>query len=320
MVPAQTNHKSDFSFGASVKTAFVFPGQGSQFVGMAQDLVAMYPEARAVFDQADATLGFALSQLCFAGPNDMLTDTFNAQPALLTHGVAAWRVLMSLQPDARPAFTAGHSLGEYSALVAAGAMEFTDALVLVRERGRVMKAAGETNPGAMAAVIGMDDQALQDVCEQTGAQIANYNASGQIVISGAKDALDRAIALAKERGARRVIPLAVSIASHSRLMEAAAREYAGAVATTPMRDPDIPVISNVTAEPLTRVDDIRRELVAQLTSSVQWSKTIEYLSAQGVTKFVELGPKDVLAGLIRRINKNVHAISVGDVASVKGFV
>lgn len=302
-----------------MKTALVFPGQGSQFVGMAQDLVATYPQARAIFEQADATLGFALSQLCFAGPDADLTDTINAQPALLAHGVAAWRVLAAHSPDVIPAFTAGHSLGEYTALVAAGALEFADALKLVRERGRVMKAAGEANPGAMAAIIGMDDAPLKAVCDEAGAQIANYNAPGQIVITGTKDALDRASALAKQRGARRVIPLAVSIAAHSRLMESAAQEFAAIVADVPMRNPAIPVISNVTAQAMTYADEIRVELVAQLTSSVQWTKSIEYLVAQGVTKFIELGPKDVLAGLIRRINKDVQAISVGDVASVKGL-
>jgi len=302
-----------------MKTALVFPGQGSQFVGMAQDLVATYPQARAIFEQADATLGFALSQLCFAGPDADLTDTINAQPALLAHGVAAWRVLAAHSPELIPAFTAGHSLGEYTALVAAGALEFADAIKLVRERGRVMKAAGEANPGAMAAIIGMDDAPLKAVCDEAGAQIANYNAPGQIVITGTKDALDRASTLAKQRGARRVIPLAVSIAAHSRLMESAAQEFAAIVADVPMRNPAIPVISNVTAQAMTRADEIREEMVAQLTSSVQWTKSIEYLVAQGVTKFIELGPKDVLAGLIRRINKDVQAISVGDVASVKGL-
>ena len=300
--------------------ALVFPGQGSQYVGMAQDLVATYPEARAVFEQADRTLGVSLSQLCFNGPENVLTDTINAQPALLTHSIAALRVLQSLQRDATPAFVAGHSLGEYSALVTADVMDFTDALTLVRERGRVMKDAGEKMPGAMAAVIGLDDAALEAVCREAGAQIANYNSPGQIVISGAKDAMERAAALAKTRGARRVLPLAVSIAAHSRLMEPAAREFERAVVQTPMRPPKTPVISNVTALPLISIAAIQRELVAQLTSSVQWVKSVEYIVAQGATSFVELGPKDVLAGLVRRITPNARAISVGDVASVKAFV
>ncbi len=300
--------------------AFVFPGQGSQYVGMAQDLVSEHPEAREIFAQADRVLGTSLSSLCFSGPENILTDTINAQPALLTHSIAALRVVQRLTQDAQPAFVAGHSLGEYSALVAADAMDFADALKLVRERGRVMKEAGEKTPGAMAAVIGMEDAALEAVCSEAGAQIANYNAPGQIVISGAKASIERASALAKERGARRAIPLAVSIAAHSRLMEPAARDFSKVVAQTPIRLPKVPVISNISAQPLKTVEAIKHELVAQLTESVQWVKSIEYMIAQGVTRFIELGPKDVLAGLIRRINSQVHAVSIGDVASLKAFV
>ncbi len=300
--------------------ALVFPGQGSQYVGMGQDLVAEYPAARDTFAQADAVLGLSLSSLCFAGPDAVLTDTVNTQPALLTHSIATLRVLTSLRPDIVPAFTAGHSVGEIAALVAADSIEFPDALKLIRERGRVMKAAGDTTPGVMAAVIGMDQSALEEVCHATGVQIANYNAPGQIVISGAKAEMDRALTLAKERGARRTVPLAVSIASHSRWMEGAAREFAVAVAGTPIRTPRLPVISNVTARPLGDDQDVRRELVAQLTSSVQWIRSVEYMIAQGVTSVLEIGPKDVLAGLNRRIDKNVHAISIGDVAGVKAFV
>lgn len=303
-----------------MKFAFVFPGQGSQYVGMAQDLVDNYLEARIIFSQADAVLGFALSALCFTGPEDVLTDTINAQPALLTHSIAALTVMQNVKPDLIADFVAGHSFGEYSALVAAGAIDFADALKLVRERGRVIKQAGEANPGAMAAMIGINTAALEQVCDETGVQIANYNAPGQIVISGAKDGITRAIELAKTRGAKRAIPLPVSISSHSRLMESAARDFAAAVASTPIRAPKIPVISNVTAQPLSTPHEIRHELVAQLTSSVQWIKSVEFIAAQGVTKFIEVGPKDVLAGLIRRINKDLHAVSVGDVASVKAFV
>lgn len=302
------------------KIAFVFPGQGSQYVGMARDLVDNYLEARIIFSQADAVLGFALSALCFTGPEADLTDTLNAQPALLTHSIAALTVVQNVKPDLIADFVAGHSLGEYSALVAAGAIDFGDALKLVRERGRVMKAAGETNPGAMAALIGIDTVALEQVCNEAGVQIANYNAPGQIVVSGAKDGVARAIELAKTLGAKRAISLPVSISSHSRLMESAACEFAAAVNSTPIRAPKIPVISNVTAQPLVTPDEIRRELVAQLTSSVQWVKSVEYIAAHGVTKFIEVGPKDVLAGLIRRINKDLRAVSVGDVAGVKAFV
>ncbi len=300
-------------------TAFVFPGQASQYVGMGQDLVENYAEARAIFEQADATLGFALSSICFNGPENVLTDTINNQPALLTVSIAALRVLQTVAPGLSPAFVAGHSLGEYSALVAAGALDFPDALKLVRERGRVMQATGERMPGMMAAMIGIGEAELEAVCSQAGAQIANYNAPGQIVISGTKESMERAMALAKERGARRVVPLAVSIAAHSRCMESGAQEFAIAVSATPVRTPQVPVISNVTAQPLGTAEDIRRELVAQLTSPVQWVKSVEHMIGHGVNKFVEVGPKDVLAGLIRRINKDVHAVSIGDVASVKAF-
>ena len=303
-----------------MKTAFIFPGQASQYVGMGQDLVAAYPQARTVFQEADARLGTALSVICFTGPENVLTDTLNAQPALLTHSVAVLRILQSVAPDLTPDFTAGHSLGEYSALVAADAIDFGDALMLVRARGRAMKAAGERNPGLMAAVLGMDNVTLESVCKETGAQIANYNAPGQIVISGARSDMERAMSLAKERGAKRVLPLAVSIASHSRWMESAASEFAETVSQTPLRTPRRPVISNVTAEPLDDVDAIRKELVVQLTASVQWTRSIEYMAARQVTKFIEVGPKDVLAGLVRRINKDVHAISIGDVASLKAFI
>jgi [acyl-carrier-protein] S-malonyltransferase len=305
---------------SGVKNAFIFPGQASQYVGMGQDLVAEYAEARVTFEQADAVLGLSLSQICFSGPEAVLTETINTQPAVLTHSIAVWRILARLQPELSPAFVAGHSLGEYSALVAAGALEFPDALHLIRERGRAMQAAGERHPGSMAAVLGMDQAALEAVCQETGTQIANYNAPGQIVISGAKQDMERALALIKARGARRVVPLAISIASHSRWMEPAAAEFAKAVAQTPVLTPIVPVISNVTAQPLENAEAIRKELVAQLTSSVQWIKSSEYMIAQGVTRFVELGPKDVLAGLSRRIDKNVHAISVGDVGSMKAFV
>ncbi len=302
-----------------MKTAFVFPGQGSQYVGMGQDLISEYPEARAVFDQAAIVLGEPFKALLAKGPESVLTDTINAQPAILAHSVAAWKVLKQVAPGKEPLFVAGHSLGEYSALVAGGSLELGDALLLVRERGRVMKSAGEVMPGAMAAVLGLEEGVLQRICEETGAQIANYNAPGQIVISGPKVKVQSAAELAKVQGAKRVIPLAVSIASHSVCMEAAAREFKEAVTQVRLQPPAVPVISNVTARPLLGVDEIRAEMVQQLTSSVQWIRTIEYMVQQGVATFVELGPKDVVAGLIRRINKEVHAVSIGDLASVKAF-
>jgi len=299
--------------------AFVFPGQGSQFVGMGKDLADNDPAARAIFEQADRALGAKISALCFAGPEADLTDTLNAQPAILTHSIAALRVWQNNSREGSPAFVAGHSLGEFSALVAADALDFADAVKLVRERGRLMKAAGEKTPGAMAAVLGLDEKTLDEVCRDAGAQIANLNEPTQIVITGTKESIEKAGELAKARGAKRVMALRVSIASHSRLMQDAAREFANAVNATPFQNPRVPVISNVTALPLRNPDEIRDELVQQLTSSVQWIKTINYLAAQGVTRFIEVGPKDVLAGLIRRINSNLSAVSVGDLASMKAF-
>lgn len=286
---------------------------------MAQDLVSTFPVARRVFEEADAALGFPLSTLCFEGPEADLRDTINAQPALLAHSIAALRVLEAETGRREVAFMAGHSLGEYSALVAAGALELADGLLLVRERGRVMKAAGDQEPGMMASVLGMDEAPLEDICRETGVQIANYNTPGHNVISGRKQGVEQAIALAKERGAKRIIPLAVSIASHCRCMESAAQEFSPAVSRTPLRPPKTPVISNVSGRPLGDAGDTRRELVDQLTSPVQWVQSVNYMVAQGVTDFVEIGPKDVLAGLIRRINKEVHAVSIGDVASIKAF-
>jgi [acyl-carrier-protein] S-malonyltransferase len=307
-----------------LKIAFIFPGQGSQYVGMGRDLYETYPEARALFDEADSILGFPLSKLCFEGPMPELGDTINAQPALLTVSVALLRILELSQLS--PATVAGHSMGEYTALVAAGALDFADGLKLVRERGRVMKEAGEHNPGGMAAVLGLEAEALDEICQmvsqETGGivQLANYNSPGQIVISGHKEALGRAMELAKVRGARRVIPLAVSIASHSPLMRSAAQALADVVAQIDFHQPRVPVVANVTAAPITTVAEIREELVEQLTSMVRWVESIQYMIAQGVTTFVEIGPKNVLTGLMRRIDKSVRAMNVENVEGVKALL
>jgi len=306
-----------------LKTAFVFPGQGSQYVGMGRGLYETYPEARALFDEADEILNFPLSALCFEGPKEELNDTINTQPALLTVSVALLRILELSQPN--PAAVAGHSMGEYTALVAAGALNFAAGLKLVRERGRVMKEAGEHNPGGMAAVLGLGAEALDEICQvasqETGGivQLANYNSPGQIVISGHKETLGRALELAKERGAKRVIPLAVSIAAHSPLMRHAAEEFVSIVAEVDFHQPLVPVVANVTAAPIATVAEIREELVGQLTSTVRWVESIQYMIAQGVTTFVEIGPKNVLTGLMRRIDKSAQRVNVGDVAGVEAL-
>lgn len=298
--------------------AYLFPGQGSQFVGMGQALFQAHPQVQAIFDQADEALGFALSQLCFEGPEDVLTDTINAQPAILTVSVAALEVIKAQEATVPPAFVAGHSMGEFSALVAAGSLSFLEALHLVRERGRLMKLAGEVSPGGMAAVIGLDVEKLAAACDEarqeTGGvmQIANDNCPGQVVISGDTESLKLAMDRAEAAGARKVVQLAVSIASHSPLMAPITGEFAAAVDAAPIADAAIPVVANVSATPITRADDIRAELKAQLTSPVRWTESMRYLVDQGVTRVVEIGPKDVLSGLMRRIERNVERVNLGD--------
>jgi [acyl-carrier-protein] S-malonyltransferase len=302
--------------------AWVFPGQGSQFVGMARDLYETYSSARTVIDAADSVLGLALSKLMFEGPEAELTDTINAQPALLTHSIAALAALQQATNYAipEPALCAGHSLGEYSALVAAGALDFADGVKLVRARGVAMKRAGEARPGAMAAILGLDDAKLLELCHDAGAvQVANFNAPGQIVLSGEKDALERAVELAKKAGAKRAIVLAVSIAAHSELMRPAVQEYRAAVMNTPLHMSRIPVVSNVTAEPMTDTNAMRDEMLAQLTCSVQWTKSVELMEASGVHEFLEIGPKDVLTGLNKRIAKTATARPLGTSENIEKF-
>lgn len=300
--------------------AFVFPGQGSQFVGMGRELAA-FPEAQQVFAQADEILGWPISRLCFDGPEAELNDTINTQPAILVHSVATLRAIEQ-RTDLKNQLTlvAGHSLGEFSALVCAGALAFPDALKLVRERGRLMKLAGEQHPGAMAAILGLDRTTVETICsEAAGAtdqpvQVANDNCPGQIVISGDKMALDKAMELAKaQRG--KVRPLAVSIASHSALMAGAAQEFRAWLEAAPWNEPRVPVIANVTARPVSRgsMSDL---LVAQLTSPVRWTESVQFMIGKGVTHFVEVGPKDVLCGLIKRIDA---AVTVQPSAAVLGI-
>jgi [acyl-carrier-protein] S-malonyltransferase len=307
-------------------TAFLFPGQGSQTLGMGGDLAQAYSVARDTFAEADNLLGFSLSSLCFEGPEESLNDTYNTQPALFVASLATLRVLQGEGWSASPSFTAGHSLGEYSALVAAGALTFADGLRLVRERGRLMKEAGERGPGGMAAIIKLDDETVTDICQrasqETGqvVQVANYNSPGQVVISGDNQALEVAMEMAQAAGAKRVVRLAVSIAAHSPLMAIIAGEFRQAVEATPIQPPQVPVVANVTAHPLNTVDDIHQEMLAQLTSSVRWVESVEYLVGQGVTQFIEIGPKEVLSGLVRRIDKGVKTVTCGTVEEVQALI
>lgn len=301
--------------------ALVFPGQGSQFVGMGRDLCERFPAARCVFEEADAVLDFSLTRLCFEGPENELTDTWNAQPAILTMSAACLTVVQARASGRwKPSLVAGHSLGEYTALWAAGVLDFASALRLVRERGRLMKAAGECHPGAMAAILGMPSGPLREVCAQVGeVWVANDNSPGQVVVSGRKDALEKALQLAKERGAKRAIPLAVSIASHSPLMISAAESLAVTIGKLPLAPAVPPVVANVTAAPMTEPADVRLELVRQLTSPVRWVESVQYMIAQGVRSFIEVGPKNVLSRLINQIDPVVSTLSVGSVADVEAL-
>lgn len=305
--------------------AVVFPGQGSQYLGMGHDLYERYPEARATFDEADEILGFKLSELCFQGPETKLLDTINTQPAILTMSLAALRSLRARHDLGKIAFAAGHSSGEYTALVASDQLSFGDGLRLVRERGRLMKEAGERSPGAMAAVLGLAAEAVHQACQLAGqttgsiVQVANHNSPEQIVISGEHRALERAIELLKQKGAKRIVALRVSIASHSPLMEPAARGLREALSSVTFREPSVPVVGNVTGQPLGNADDIRDELVRQLVSPVLWVDSVRHMLDHGASTFVEIGPKDVLTKLIKRIDQRSTRINVGDVAGVEGW-
>ncbi len=294
---------------ADQKIAYVFPGQGSQWAGMGKDLFASLPGARAVFEEADSVLGFSLSQLCFEGPEDVLRQTINAQPAIMVISIVHLRTSPLLSDRPRPSFLAGHSLGEYTALVAAGALSFADALRLARERGRLMQEAGDREPGGMLAVLGLDEAAVRAICQDTGLEIANINSPGQIAISGPAHLLDQAAALARERGAQRVVPLPVSGAFHSRLMQPAADGMARAVANLQFREAAIPIVANTSALPLTGGDALKAELLQQLAHSVLWQRSVEWMIGQGVAEFVEIGPGQVLTGLIKRTSREVRTAS-----------
>jgi [acyl-carrier-protein] S-malonyltransferase len=298
------------------KTAFLFPGQGSQKIGMGRDLADSYPVAEQIFEEADQILSYPITSITWNGPEETLNETIHTQPALLIHSIAVLAVFKTLHPGFQPAYVAGHSMGQLSALVASQALVYPSTLKLAQRRGELMKMAGEVSPGGMAAVLGLDIQTVDSICTQASnsneiVQVANDNCPGQIVISGTNEALDKAIELAQTRGARKVTRLAVSIAAHSPLMKNAQDDFNLAIASSPFSTPAIPMIGNVTAQPLISIDGIQQELKSQLTSRVRWTESIQYMINQGITHFIEMGSGSVLTSLLKRISKDVIGISLG---------
>lgn len=308
--------------------AIVAPGQGSQSVGMGADLFAESPEARAVYAQADDVLGFSLSGMCFNGPAEQLNDTINTQPAIYASTIAVWRALENRLNGTRQrvALAAGHSLGEFAALTIAGALPFEQGLRLVRRRGEAMRDAGQSAPGGMAAIIGLDtlelEETLADLRQENGGEgvwIANDNCPGQVVIAGQQTPLERAMERAKEKGAYRVIPLKVSVACHTPYMAPAAETLGEALEETTFQDPWVPVVSNVTATPLSNPTQIKEALLQQLSSPVRWTESIKRMLAEGVSSMLEVGTRPVVSSLIKRIHRPAKIASVTDVESLKGF-
>ena len=309
-----------------MSTAFTFPGQGSQAVGMGKALAEAYPQARAVFDEVDDALGEKLSAIMFEGPEETLTLTANAQPALMAVSMAVMRVLAAngYEIADKASHVAGHSLGEYSALCAAGTFSLADTARLLRIRGNAMQEAVPVGKGAMAAIIGLEHGDVEAICADAAGsgtcQIANDNGGGQLVISGSKAEVEKAAELAKEKGAKRALMLPVSAPFHSALMAPAAERMAQALAEVEMKAPVVPVVANVLAAPISDPGEIRTRLVEQVTGQVRWRETVEWFGANGVTSMVEAGSGKVLSGLARRINRDIATTSIGSPEDISGFL
>lgn len=299
------------------KTALLFAGQGAQVVGMGKDLTDKYPSARALFDRANKVLDYDLAQICFEGPEDALTQTENAQPGIFLVSWVALKLLREKVHDLSFEATAGLSLGEFTALTAAGVMSFEDGLKIVRQRGRFMQEACEATDGGMAAIIGLDEATTREVCDASGVELANLNCPRQLVISGPTAGIEEACKLAKKKGAKRALPLTVAGAYHSRLMESACPKLEAALREVDLTLPDVPVISNVTAAQHETTGKILQRLVEQVTSSVRWESSIRLLLKQGFTRFIELGPGTALTGFMRRINRETEVLNVSNVESLE---
>lgn len=302
------------------KTALLFAGQGAQTVGMGRDLAEQFPTARAWFDKANAALGYDLAKICFEGPEADLTKTENAQPGIFLVSWVAFELLKERVPGLKFEATAGLSLGEFTALTAAGAMTFEDGIKVVQQRGRFMQEACESTKGGMAAIIGLDEAKTREACAEAGVELANLNCPGQIVISGPADKMAAACEIAKAKGAKKAMPLTVAGAYHSALMASAQSKLDGVLKAATLKTPLVPVISNVTAQPHGAPSEIHQRLVDQVTSSVRWEDSMRHLLAQGYTRFIELGPGKALSGFMKRIDGNVQMLNVADAASLEATV
>ena len=301
------------------QVAYLFPGQGAQAIGMGRELYERSPVAKTVFEQVDSALGRPLTEVLFEGPEDELRQTVNAQPAIMAVSLACALAIeeqLGAKATPQPVMMAGHSLGEYTALAVAGVLDIADTAKLVSARGELMQEACDRNPGTMAAVLGLDEMTLEEIARESGTYVSNVNTAEQIVISGERIAVARALDLASARGAKKVIPLKVGGAFHSGLMEPARSGLIDAVNSLSFSDPEIPIIANCTGEPLTTADSVRNELVTQISGCVQWKRSIDYMVGSGVSNFIEVGPGKALGGMVKRIKRDAKVTSVGDIDSI----